>query len=141
MDTSVNQALLQTVVVLALLSGSAPADTLDLRKACDHPDGSVRLTAKQARERIRYSEPPKIDGSICLKGKVLVLVVIGPDGLVQCASALTGHPYARQVAVQAVQKWRFDPVVVDGIAVAAFGTVSVDCSWNSQEPPSPQAPN
>jgi len=52
-----------------------------------------------------------------VQGTVLVGVIIGEDGRVLQAVALRGPDELREVARQAALRWRFQPYVVEGLAV------------------------
>ena len=59
-------------------------------------------------------------------GRVEVEVVIGTDGTVESAKAVTGNPLLTQSAVSAVQKWKFTPFTADGQPSKAVANLSFD---------------
>ena len=65
-----------------------------------------------------------------LEGKISVEAVVGIDGRVARARALTveAHPDLAQAAVDAVRQWRFEPTLLNGSPVEIVMTVSVDFS-------------
>jgi TonB family protein len=62
-----------------------------------------------------------------LEGQVSVEAVIGVDGRVVRARALTvqAHPELAQAAVDAVRQWRFEPTLLNGVPVEVMMSVSV----------------
>lgn len=65
-----------------------------------------------------------------LEGQISVEAVIGADGRVVRARALTvkAHPELAQAAVDAVQQWRFEPTLLNGAPVDVVMTVTVNFS-------------
>src|SRR5262249_26170171 len=52
-----------------------------------------------------------------ISGVVVVEVVIGIDGTVQSATAVSGHPLLVQPAIDAVSQWRYEPTLLNGAPV------------------------
>ena len=64
-----------------------------------------------------------------LGGRVLLMAIVCPDGVVRDVQVLTGVPWARSLegsAARAVRTWRYAPALKDGRAVPVYLTVSVD---------------
>ncbi len=61
-----------------------------------------------------------------LLGKVHLRVVIGPDGSVKDVSALSGNPALAEAAVKAVRRWKYRPPTMNGQAVEAETTVTIN---------------
>jgi TonB family protein len=61
-----------------------------------------------------------------VSGPVTVQIIMGEDGSVVSASAISGHPLLRSSAVAAVRQWRFTPTQVSGQSVRTSGTVTVN---------------
>ena len=124
------------LVLVAALSGYAEQDSAR-QGDCTHPQilldargRAIRLSSKETQKRIIHCEPAKLLGNIDAKGIVLLSVLIDPDGKVQCATALIGHPLMKKFAMDAVTKWRFKPVERLGKRGAVYGVVSVRVSWD-----------
>lgn len=125
----------QTLVIfLSSWSGLA----LTMQNSCTHPNllldkrgKPVLLTWKETKKRITHCEAAKLPGTFDGKGIIQVKVLIDPEGMPQCVTALSGHPVMKDFATKAVLKWRFKPVEKVGKSVAAFGIVSVRVSWDS----------
>lgn len=118
-----------TIVFLLVLSNSTGlAQTAEAR--CSWPADAVRLSAKDLQARIRHRAEPKLDGNICIEGSAVFRILIAPDGSVECTVPVKRLPEVGPAALEAVQQYRFEPVVVDGRRAHAIGVVVVDCSWD-----------
>jgi hypothetical protein len=92
----------------------------------------VRLSSIELEKRRIHCEAPKLPGQWCGKGQIMFLVVINAEGKIECAESLTEfHPWIKPNAMDALKKWTFKPVEVDGKPIAALGIVFVDVSWDS----------
>ena len=67
---------------------------------------------------------PSLAKQIKLQGSITVEVVISPEGRVESARALGGHPILAQAAVAAASGWRFQPTLLNGVAVRATGVIT-----------------
>ncbi len=68
-----------------------------------------------------YSE---LDRKMGFQGKVVVLITLDETGKVVSAEANSGPRTLRSAAVDAVKKSKFNPIVVDGNAVKAEGSIT-----------------
>ncbi len=68
-----------------------------------------------------YPELPK---RIHLQGDVSVEVVISPDGRVESARVVSGHPMLVSVARDAALRWRFGPTFLNGVPVRVTGVIT-----------------
>jgi protein TonB len=94
----------------------APVDT-------SHP---LRLPSKvlQGKALERHKpDYPALARQIRLEGSVSVEVVIGPDGRVEAARAVNGHPLLISAAVQAAALWRFQPTLLNEVPVRVTGVI------------------
>lgn len=130
-----------TLVFAVLLSGCRaavraqppPAPKQATAPARPAPPG----TAEEAAVRVGgdISEPkkvidaspvyPDLARSARLAGKVILEVVIGPDGKVQSVKILQSVPALDEAAVAAVKRWVFEPTILNGVAVPVLMTVSL----------------
>src|SRR5215510_11881372 len=91
-----------------------------------------RLKGKELEERRIHCEAPKLPGLWCGTGQIIFLVVINNEGKIECAEALNRHvPDIKELALDALKKWTFKPVEVDGKPIAVLGFAAVDVSWDS----------
>ncbi len=86
------------------------------------PVSSTVLQGK-AIERIVpvYPELPKRIG---LKGEVSVEVIISPEGRVESARVVNGHPMLISSALDAARRWRFEPTLLNGQPVRVTGVIT-----------------
>jgi protein TonB len=59
-----------------------------------------------------------------LEGVVEVEALIGENGVVESATAVSGNPVLTRAAVDAVKRWKFNPITEDGKAVKASTVLS-----------------
>jgi protein TonB len=86
----------------------------------------VRLTSTvlqgKAIERRTPNYPP-LARQIHLSGSVSVEVMLGLDGHVETARAISGHPLLVTAAVDAARGWRFEPTLLNGTPVRVSGVI------------------
>lgn len=71
----------------------------------------------------RTPDYPPLARQIRLAGSVSVEVMIAPDGRVEAARAINGHPLLVTAAVEAARAWRFEPTLLNGTAVRVTGVI------------------
>lgn len=83
---------------------------------------SVVLQGK-ATERVvpAYPELPK---RIRMPGEVSVEVIISPEGRVESTRVVSGNPMFVMAALQAARGWRFEPTLLNGVAVRVTGVIT-----------------
>jgi len=57
--------------------------------------------------------------------------MINAEGKIECVDVIRDIPPVKQYALDALKKWTFKPVEVDGKPIAALGIAAVDVSWDS----------
>lgn len=68
-----------------------------------------------------YPELPKRIG---LKGEVSIEVIISPEGQVESARVVSGHPMLVSSARDAARRWRFQPTLLNGVPVRVTGVIT-----------------
>jgi len=68
-----------------------------------------------------YPELPK---RIRLQGEVSIEVIISPEGRVESARVVNGHPMLVNSAREAARGWRFEPTFLNGVAVRVTGVIT-----------------
>ena len=68
-----------------------------------------------------YPELPK---RIRLQGEVSIEVIISPEGRVESARVVNGHPMLVSSAREAARGWRFEPTFLNGVAVRVTGVIT-----------------
>ena len=83
----------------------------------------VSISHRELLKSIIHEVAPKAPsrGSVQLDSYVNIVLKIAPDGSVECARAVSGHPFAIASAIQAVPKWRFKPSSVHRCAQMTLG--------------------
>jgi len=72
----------------------------------------------------KIPEYPAIPRQIRLEGQVVVEVVISPDGRVESAHPISGHPLFLKAATDAAWGWRFQPTLLGGTPVRVTGVIT-----------------
>lgn len=99
----------------------------------DNEGKPVRFGHKKLKERATNCETVKLPGLVDVKSQVLVQVLVGPSGAVECAQAISGHPLARKYAQDTARKWTFKPLMEKGEKVAFIGILVMYVSWDYDE--------
>ena len=71
----------------------------------------------------RTPEYPRLAKQVGLQGSVSVEVMIAPDGRVESARAVSGHPMFAKAAVDSAYGWRFEPTLLNGTPVRVTGII------------------
>ena len=66
---------------------------------------------------------PELMTRIRMQGDVSVEVIVSPDGRVESARAVSGHPMLASAAVDAARRWRFGPTLLNGVPVRVTGVI------------------
>jgi|SRR5262245_44379973 len=139
MTNALRKTLLLLPVIVACLICSAVSGQEKQFVCRDHQslwrdaEGKpYRMKGRELEKRRIHCEAPKLPGQWCGRGKIIYQVVINEEGKVECAEALTEfHPWVKPNALDALKKWTFKPVEVDGKPIAVLGIAVVDVSWDS----------
>jgi periplasmic protein TonB len=67
---------------------------------------------------------PELPRRIRLQGDVAVEVIISPEGRVESARAISGHPMLIATALEAARAWRFEPTILNGVPVPVTGVIT-----------------
>lgn len=67
---------------------------------------------------------PELARRIRLQGDVAVEVIISPEGRVESARAVSGHPMLTQAALDSARTWRFGPTLLNGVPVRVTGVIT-----------------
>jgi TonB family protein len=89
---------------------------------------AVELSQATLAERIvALSNPvyPPIAKKTGLQGKVVLKVTINSEGKVAQVNVISGHPMLVSSAMEAVRKWEYSPLVINGNRVSVTGIVEV----------------
>ncbi len=86
------------------------------------PVSSTVLQGKALERRVPVY--PELVRRIRLQGDVAVEVIISPEGRVESARAVSGHPMLVACAVDAARGWRFAPTLLNGTPVRVTGVIT-----------------
>ncbi len=105
---------------------TTPPPTQDAKPV--KPPQRIRLGGeimkKQLRRRVNPLYPQEAKDQR-LQGTVRIHIVLGKDGKVLQADIISGHPVLAQAALEAVRKWEYRPVLLNGQPVEVDSTVDV----------------
>jgi TonB family protein len=122
------KALLAILLVL-FQGGTAPDKWVCTGASKVPPERELtRFDAEEMRARVERCEIPRLLGMVDAEGHVSVQLVVGEGGHVCCARVVEveapgGRKYLRTGALEAVRKWSFKPLVVDGQAKPYTGVL------------------
>jgi hypothetical protein len=88
----------------------------------------VCLSAKKMRKQIDHMEslrPSGLGKGLYLSGSLVLEVRFEANGKVACSRALSGHPIAISAAMEAIPKWTFKPLIVNGVAKGGCGRINI----------------
>jgi len=67
---------------------------------------------------------PEIPKRMHVQDAVSVEVIISPEGVVESARAVSGHPLLRRAAEDAARGWRFQPTLLNQVPVRVTGVIT-----------------
>ena len=88
-----------------------------------------RVSPEVAQANLVTSVPPAyppLATAARVQGNVVLQVEISIQGVVQNITVLSGHPLLNEAAIQAVRKWTYKPLIVNGQSVPVITTVTVN---------------
>jgi protein TonB len=104
-----------------IASVAPPAPTAAVVRPKPQVKKPIRLTedmAKPVQTVMKTPDYPAAAKAAGIEGVVIVKYIIAEDGSVRDAKVLKGPPELADTCLAAVRTWRFQPVIVDGAAVA-----------------------
>ncbi len=78
---------------------------------------------------------PLLGQHMSVQGSVVLLAVVGADGIIENMRVLSGPAILSTAAQQAVRQWRFKPVLRNGQAVETKATITVNFSIRVADTP------
>jgi periplasmic protein TonB len=89
----------------------------------------IRVPAPTAEANLVYDVPPKYPpeaGRARIEGTVVLLAVIGKDGVVQDVHVQSGLSVLAQAAIEAVRQWRYRPYLLNGEPVEVDSQITIN---------------
>jgi protein TonB len=93
------------------------------------PDGPKRIKSQLTEgQLVNRVDPiyPHIAAISGIQGQVKLHAIIGRDGRIQSLSAISGHPLLLRAALEAVERWRYRPYILNGEAVEVETLITVN---------------
>lgn len=115
--------------VLTELLGSPHNVPLPAKTPEPTPVKRIRVAAGVAEAHLIHEVQPEYPpdaGRERIEGTVVLLAVIGSDGIVQDVQVLSGLPILAQAAIQAVKQWRYKPYLLNGAAVEIDSRITIN---------------
>jgi len=86
----------------------------------------VSSTMQESKVLLKVSPAyPEIARSAHISGKVILSAIIDEEGMVSSLKVLSGHPFLRDAAYQAVKQWKYSPTLMNGQPVSTQAPVTV----------------
>jgi periplasmic protein TonB len=102
-----------------------PAQTTRQPRNDDQSPMKVPSTVLQGKAIERRTPAyPRLAITARIEGPVSVEIIISPEGRVEVARAVSGHPLLKPAAVEAARAWRFQPTLLNGIPVRVTGIIT-----------------
>jgi TonB family protein len=79
---------------------------------------------------------PQIATQAHIEGTVVLHAIVGTDGAVRDLQYVSGPPLLMKASMEAVRKWRYEPILLNGEPVTVDTTVSVVFTLGNAPPPS-----
>lgn len=108
--------MMRWVFLLLILANSALGQTLQ------------RVQSEEAAKHLVSSPAPiypPLAQQTGISGDVLLEIAVAPDGKTFVRRVISGHPLLVQAAITAVNKWKFQPFIVDGKPATVLTAVIV----------------
>ncbi len=83
-----------------------------------------QVMTKQLKHKVNPAYPKEAQDQR-IQGTVRLHIIVGKDGKVMQAETMSGHPVLAQAALDAVRKWEYKPILLNGEPVEVDTTVDV----------------
>jgi protein TonB len=93
------------------------------------PRKRIRVASRVVQANLIHDVPPQYPaeaGRARIEGTVVLLAVIGRDGMVQDLRVESGLPILAQAAIDAVKQWRYKPYMIDGEPVEVASRITIN---------------
>jgi TonB family protein len=125
------QVVVRTLVIVMLSALIWPQHTKSNDDTSADKQPSVDLAAAAADIRVIYRVAPQYPDMARqghIEGPVTLRVIVNTEGLVEKMTPLKGNPFLLIAAMNAIQKWRYRPYLLNGTPVQFQSTVTVKFS-------------
>jgi len=92
----------------------------------DLPEAIICLTDMQMSTQVKNIEmqPDRMGNHVIVRGVVVFELIVGKDGRVLNAKAISGHPVAIPLLLGSVEKWRLKALIRDGMEHQTCGRLT-----------------
>lgn len=126
--------------LLGILILSAQAASPQDAPSCDcagvQAAATVCLNEVQMSAQVKHIEmqPDRMGNHVNFRGVAVFELMVGKNGRVLNANAISGHPIAIHLLLGSVNKWRFKPLIEHGVARQTCGRLTVKFSIVENQP-------
>jgi hypothetical protein len=123
----------RSALLLGMLILSARTASAQDRVPCNCGNGAqavVCLTETQMSAQVKHIEmqPDRMGNHVKVGGVAVFALIVDKGGRVLKTKAISGHPLAVPRLIGTVDKWRFKPLMRDGVAHQTCGRLSLKFS-------------
>jgi TonB family protein len=112
------------IILLTQASTTGSREDITPDKSEARTASGVSISAPKKTKNVAPTWPPNAQRA-GLHGVVVLEVVIGTDGRVDTIKTIRGYKSLVKAATEAVQKWEYEPSILNGIRVPVVWTVTV----------------
>jgi len=115
--------------VITEMPSSAPIVPVLAKSPEPMPSMRIRVASRVVQANLIHDVPPQYPaeaGRARIEGTVVLLAVIGRDGMVQDLRVESGLPILAQAAIDAVKQWRYKPYMIDGEPVEVASRITIN---------------
>lgn len=115
-----------------IFPGEAASKCLDDARLLRDRNGKRKfLSSAEVRKHVTHCEVARLPGNWCGKGTIPVIILINPEGKVECAEELTTtETPVKGVAEQTALRWQFKPFQWEGQPRAVLAIIPINISWD-----------
>ena len=115
--------------VITEMPSSAPIAPFLAKSPEPMPIKRIRVASRVVQANLIHDVPPQYPaeaGSARIEGTVVLLAVIGRDGMVQDVRVESGLPILARAAIDAVKQWRYKPYLIDGEPMEVASRITIN---------------
>lgn len=79
-------------------------------------------------------QPDRMGNHVNVSGVAVFELMVGKNGRVLKTKVISGHPLAVPRLIESLEKWRFKPLMLDGVAHQTCGQLSLKFSIVENQP-------
>jgi hypothetical protein len=124
------RVILNVALLIFLAASGFLQDGVTCECGNSSDQGAACLTETQMSHQVKHieMEPDRMGHHLNLNGVAVFELIVGRDGHVVNARAISGHPLAISLLIGAMDKWRFKPLLPNETVRQVCGRLSVKFS-------------